>query len=114
MKTAPLLAIAILLTLIPGCGKNRDETLSSRSVEVPSGDDGSGDEPDYAGCLNVFDYIASQCGAQFYDSSGRLMTQNDLVKACGSPKVACAVECYNADKDCEKIRSCLTGSCGLK
>jgi hypothetical protein len=109
-----VLAPIIILTGFPACQKNNDTSNTRNYSDDTDDDQGGGNEPDYALCLQVFDDVTSRCGAQFYDKSGYLLTQNDLVKACGQPNVRCVVACYQAGSDCDLFRSCLKSSCRLQ
>jgi hypothetical protein len=99
---------------LAACSGNQAEPSQNRvSSPETSADDDSANGPDYQACLEAFDYIGSQCGAQFFDANGGLMTQNDLMEACGRPKALCVTSCYSKSRDCADIKTCLKETCGL-
>ncbi|MCL4233411.1 MAG: hypothetical protein KJ042_02715 [Deltaproteobacteria bacterium] len=55
----------------------------------------------------------SACGAQFVDSAGQVITQNELLGACGQDKVECVVGCWDENGECDAFRECLGTDCGL-
>lgn len=109
-----LIGLATVWTpVFSGCGKDRNSGDSGRESQDDSNNAGDDEGPDYGRCLRAFDYMTSQCGAQFSNEAGDPMSQNDLIAACGLPKVECAVACYEADENCDAIRPCLENTCGL-
>ncbi len=104
------------LTAVAGCTQKNEQEFLGREVV---GDDGAGaggnngEDVDTHHCLEAFNFLSSRCGAQFLDGDGNVIAQNDLVKACGEPKVRCIVDCYDKSSDCAAIGNCLEADCGL-
>jgi hypothetical protein len=107
-------SVLVFFVICMSCHKSGDDQTVSRSaVSDDDTRDDDSQQTDFAGCLQAFDYIISQCGAQFYTCYGDPMTQNDLIEACGLPKASCVVECYGTGTECESLKTCMKQTCAL-
>lgn len=104
-----------------GCSNAKDESGSREpgSSASPSSDDDisanptPAPTPDTTHCRDALNTSVSACGAQFVDGAGRVITQNELLGACGQDKVECVVGCWDDHADCGEFRDCLGSDCGL-
>lgn len=113
-----------------GCSNAKDDSGSREpgSSASPSSDDdpstnaGSDDTTanpspvptsDTTHCRDALNTSVSACGAQFVDGEGQVITQNELLGACGQDKVECVVGCWDEHPDCAEFRDCLGTDCGL-
>ncbi len=108
-----------------GCSNSKDDPDSREpgSSASPSSDDDiatnpspvptPGATPDTTHCRDALNTSVSACGAQFVDGAGEVITQNELLGACGQDKVECVVGCWDAHGECDAFRDCLGTDCGL-
>ena len=111
-----LVFVLAVFIALAGCTQKNDQESLGRQAVVDEGAGPAGNDEgdaDTHHCLEAFNYLSSRCGAQFLDSAGGVIGQNDLVEACGEPKVRCIVDCYDKSRDCATIGDCLEADCGL-